>query len=221
MSSRVSVPAQVRAGIRIPKAVALAVVLLLGGAFTFHYVFPYYLHYNNAALFDEFWPRRGWLFAHISSGTVALLIGPFQFSRWLRQRYLRLHRVTGRVYLIAVLCGAIAALGLSITTPDGAPWSVALQGLILAWVTTSGMAYYAIRKRQIQAHQEWTVRSYVVTFAFVTFRFLYDVPPMSRLGPVNERSITYIWASWAVPLLATEVILQLRRMRPHGAWNAG
>jgi hypothetical protein len=121
--------------------------------------------------------------------------------------------VMGRVYLIAVVCGAIAALGLSLTTPDGRAWSVGLQGLILAWLTTSGMAYYAIRQRQIVVHQEWMVRSYVVTFAFVTFRFLYDVPPMSRLGPVNERSITDIWACWAIPLLATEVILQLRRMR--------
>jgi uncharacterized membrane protein len=148
---------------------------------------------------------------------VALLIGPFQFSRWLRQRYLRLHRIMGRVYLIAIVCGAIGALALSITTPDGRPWSIGLQGLILAWVTTAGMAYYAIRQRQIQVHQEWMVRSYVVTFAFVTFRFLYDVPPMSRLGSVNERSITYIWACWAVPLLATEVILQLRRMQPRAA----
>jgi uncharacterized membrane protein len=216
MSSRVAIPAQVRPGVRLPKALALAVILLLAGAFVFHYVFPYYLHYNPA-LFDEYWPRRGWLLAHITSGMVALMIGPFQFSRWLRQRYLRLHRVMGRVYLIAVLCGAIGALGLSITTPDGRPWSIGLQGLILAWVTTAGMAYYAIRQRQIQVHQEWMVRSYVVTFAFVTYRFLYDVPPMSRVGPVNERSITYIWACWAVPLLATEVILQLRRMRPRAA----
>jgi uncharacterized membrane protein len=213
MSSRVAVTPQVRPVARLPKRFVLALTLLLASAFVFHYVFPYYLHYNPEE-FEGFWPRRGWLLAHISSGMVALLIGPFQFSRWLRQRYLRLHRVMGRVYLIAILCGSIGALALSITTPDGGPWSLGLQGLILAWVTTAGMAYYAIRQRQIQVHQEWMVRSYVVTFAFVTFRILYDVPPMSRLGPPNERGITYIWACWAVPLLATEVILQLRRMRP-------
>jgi hypothetical protein len=137
MSSRVAVTAQVRPGARWYKASALALMLLLAGAFVFHYVFPYYLHYNPAE-FDEFWPRRGWLLAHISSGMVALLIGPFQFSRWLRRRYLRVHRVMGRVYLIAILCGAAGALGLSITTPDGLPWSVGLQGLILAWVTRRG-----------------------------------------------------------------------------------
>ena len=216
MASRVAVPARVPSGSRLPKACALAVTFLVAGGFVLHYVFPYYLHYNPTA-FHDLWPRRGWLLMHISSGMVALLIGPFQFSRWLRSRYLSLHRAMGRVYLIAIVCGAFAALALSISTPDGLPWSVGLQGLILAWVTTAGMAYYAIRQRQIQVHQEWMVRSYVVTFAFVTFRLLYDVPPMSRLGPANERAITYIWACWAVPLLATEVILQLRRMRPRSA----
>lgn len=52
MSSRVAVPAQVRPGVRLPKPVSLAVILLLGGAFVVHYV-PYYLHYNPAT-FDEY-----------------------------------------------------------------------------------------------------------------------------------------------------------------------
>jgi hypothetical protein len=53
MSSRVTVPAQVRSAVRVPKTFALAVILLLAGAFVFHYVFPYYLHYNPAE-FEEF-----------------------------------------------------------------------------------------------------------------------------------------------------------------------
>ena len=58
------------------------------------------------------------------------------------------------------------------------------------------------------------VRSYVVTFAFVTFRILFDYPPTSRLQPASDRAITMIWACWALPLLVTEVILQLKRL-PH------
>jgi uncharacterized membrane protein len=148
---------------------------------------------------------------------VALLMGPWQFSRRLRQRYLRLHRVMGRVYLIAIVCGATAASYLAVTTTDGRSWAFGLIGLVLAWLTTAGMAYYAIRQRQIQVHQEWMVRSYVVTFAFVTFRFLNDVPLFSHLGPPNERAINYIWACWVLPLLVAEVTMQLRRMRARPA----
>ncbi len=57
------------------------------------------------------------------------------------------------------------------------------------------------------------MRAYVVTFAFVTFRVLNDYGPTSRLQPPGDRAITIGWACWALPLLLTEVILQLRRMR--------
>jgi hypothetical protein len=57
------------------------------------------------------------------------------------------------------------------------------------------------------------VRAYVVTFAFVTFRLLNDYGPTSHLRPDNDRTITIGWACWVLPLLATEVILQLRRLR--------
>jgi hypothetical protein len=57
------------------------------------------------------------------------------------------------------------------------------------------------------------VRSYVVTFGFVTFRFLADVYPAGRWQPADAAPITYIWMCCAVPLLFTEVLLQLRAIR--------
>ena len=75
------------------------------------------------------------------------------------------------------------------------------------------MAYYAVRKKQISIHKEWMIRSYVVTFAFVTFRALNDFPPMMNWLPEADRSNTYIWVCWAIPLLIAEVILQLVHMR--------
>jgi len=197
---------------RLPKVIALTAVLLVAAGFVLKYVFHYYLNYNPAG-FDVFWKRRGWLLLHMSSGTVALLIGPWQFSQRIRQRHIQLHRLMGRTYLIAVACGAVGGFYLAITTTFGWAWGTGLVGLALAWVTTAGMALYAIKQRQIQVHQEWMVRSYVVTFSFVTFRVLNDMGPTSRLTPVNDRAITFAWACWAIPLLAAEVIMQLRRMR--------
>lgn len=88
-----------------------------------------------------------------------------------------------------------------------------LVGLATAWVTTAGMAYYAILQGHVQTHKEWMIRAYVVTFAFVTFRLINDYGPTSRLQPDNDRVLTLIWLCWAVPLLIAEVVLQLRRMR--------
>ncbi|MGC1424399.1 MAG: DUF2306 domain-containing protein [Terracidiphilus sp.] len=203
---------------RWPKALALGAVLFVAAAFVFKYVFHYYLHYNEAAFNDpaagaaNYWRMRGWLLLHISSGMTAALIGPWQFSQRLRKRYLQLHRLSGRVYVIAVMCGCVGALGLAIGTTFGKAWGFGVAMLAFAWFTTTSMAYYAVRQRQIQIHREWMVRSYVVTFAFVTFRIFNDYPPMKNWLPDADRANVMIWACWALPLLVTEVILQLKRM---------
>jgi uncharacterized membrane protein YecN with MAPEG domain len=57
------------------------------------------------------------------------------------------------------------------------------------------------------------IRAYVVTFAFVTFRILSDYGPTSRSQPENDRSLTLTWVCWVVPLAATEMIFQLRRIK--------
>jgi uncharacterized membrane protein len=202
--------------------VVLSIVVLIALAFVARYVFRYYLNYNEAAFTDpiqgaaNYWHMRGWLLLHITSGMVALLVGPWQFSKRFRQRYLNVHRLMGRVYLIAVLCGCIGASRLAVSTTFGGALEAGLLGLALAWFTTSAMAYYAIRNRHVQIHREWMVRSYVVTFAFVTFRVFNDYPPMSNWLPQPDRANVIMWACWSIPLLFTEVILQLMRMRQGG-----
>jgi len=105
------------------------------------------------------------------------------------------------------------AVGLSATTTYGWGFAVGLMGLASAWLVTTSMAYYTIRKGLVALHKEWMIRAYVVTFAFVTFRILHDYGPTSRLQPENDRSLTISWACWVVPLAITEMIFQLKRVR--------
>jgi uncharacterized membrane protein YozB (DUF420 family) len=82
----------------------------------------------------------------------------------------------------------------------------------VAWVATTGMAYYAIRHRLIDLHKQWMIRAYVVTFAFVIIRLFNDVLPTSELAG-KDLAITMTWAGWVVPLFTTELILQLMQIR--------
>jgi uncharacterized membrane protein YozB (DUF420 family) len=201
------------------KLVGSAAILVIAGAFVLRYVFRYYLHYNEAAFDDpirgaaNYWAMRGWLLMHMTGGMVALLTGPWQFWTGFRARYVRLHRWTGRIFLCAVAVGVIGAYRMAVVTTFGWAFGVSLVGLATAWATTAAMAYCAIRRGRVQIHKEWMVRAYVVTFAFVTFRVFNDYGPTSHLQPYTERMVTIAWASWAIPLLVTEIILQLRRMR--------
>ena len=202
----------------LPKVVATGAVLTIAVGFVLRYVFRYYLNYNEAAFTDpvrgasNYWTMRGWLLMHMTGGMAALLTGPWQFWTGFRVRYARLHRWTGRIFLGGVAVGCVGAFQMAVHTSFGWGNGFALLGLAFAWFTTAAMAYYAILKRKFAVHKEWMVRAYVVTFAFVTFRVLNDFGPTSRLQPDNERVITIMWSCWVIPLLITEVILQLRRM---------
>jgi Predicted membrane protein (DUF2306) len=191
---------------------AWAGIVALAVGFVLKYVLFYYRHYD-AASFDQYWPRRGWLFLHMNGGALALLTGPMQFWTGLRRRNLTFHRWTGRLFLLGVAMGVTGSVGLAVTTANGWAFETALMGLALAWATTAAMAYVSIRKRLVDVHKQWMIRAYVVTFAFVTFRYLHDYSPLSRLRPENDRDITIAWACWVVPLAVTEMVFHLRQLR--------
>ena len=201
------------------KLLASTAILAIAIAFILEYVFRYYLRYSEAAFTDpvhgapNYWAMRGWLLMHMTGGMVALLTGPWQFWTGFRARYVRLHRWTGRLFLSGVAVGCAGAIRMILGTTFGWAYGFGLAGLAAAWATTAGMAYYAILSGRIQIHKEWMARAYAVTFSFVTFRVLNDYFPGPRLQPDQDRALTFLWAGWALPLLVTEVILQLRRMR--------
>jgi hypothetical protein len=82
----------------------------------------------------------------------------------------------------------------------------------MAWITTTSLAYVAIRKGLIEQHREWTIRSYVVTFAFVTFR-VGQVAMTARGIDLATAIGIMAWACWAIPLLVTEAVIQGQKLR--------
>jgi uncharacterized membrane protein YozB (DUF420 family) len=186
------------------------ILIALALAFIATYAARYFVHFDETT-FGPYWPRRAVLLLHIGAGIVALLTAPVQFWSGYRRMPMVVHRWIGRVFVGAVAAGSAGALYLAVTTTFGWAFGFATMMMNLAWISTTAMAYYAIRRRLIVVHKEWMMRAYAVTFAFVTIRLFKDVLPTSQLaGP--ELAITLPWASWTLPLLATELILQLKHV---------
>ena len=76
----------------------------------------------------------------------------------------------------------------------------------------TGLAFVAIKRQLYGQHKEWMIRSYVVTFAFVTFRALQGTLSAAHVGTLPEQLAVSSWFCWAVPLLITEAILQGRKI---------
>lgn len=188
---------------------SLAAVAALG--FFISTALPYLL--LDPAVLARYEPRRAWLLVHVVAGGVALLTGPVQLWLGLANRAVRVHRRLGLTYVTAVAAGAIAAFYLAAHTSLGWGFGTGITGLGIAWVVTTAMAVAAIRLGLVDAHREWMIRSYVVTFAFVTFRATWAVLEAAGIGTMAEQLAMASWSCWAVPLLVVEVAIQARGLR--------
>ncbi len=74
---------------------------------------PRYLVLTPESYGSYFWAKVSWLLPHVCGGVLAAVIGPLQFWPRIRRDYLPFHRIARRVYVVAVLVGAIAAVGMS------------------------------------------------------------------------------------------------------------
>ena len=187
-------------------------LILFASKFVINDALPYFGF--DKATFDSYWDFRWPLIGHISGGLIALTLGPFQFWKSFRSKFINTHRWMGRIYLTAILIGTISATYLAWTSAIRVnfSWAFGLQGLAFAWITTASMAYISVMRRRILQHKEWMIRSYVVTFAFVTFRWLTALPIAHQLmNKFEERGPTVIWLSWTIPLLITEIVLSWKK----------
>ena len=190
--------------------VVLSLVFLTGAVFVVVAALPYFA--LNEAQFDRYWTRRWWLLAHISTGMVALLSGPFQLWLGISDQRPGLHRRLGYIYMTAIALSAATAYYLASTTDLGIGFGSGLAGLATAWLITTGMAFTAIRRQLYDQHKEWMIRSYVVTTAFVAFRIVFPLLQTSGVGTVQEQLAVAAWGCWALPLVITEAVLQGRKI---------
>ena len=185
-------------------------LVIFAGRFVIKDALPYFGFTEE--IFGRWWEMKWWLAGHITGGMIALALGPLQFWPTFRNRYLNLHRWIGRIYIIAIVVASLSSAVLIFTTAAAISWawSLALGGLAFAWISTVSMAYVAIRKRRINMHKEWMIRSYVVTFGFVLFRWASELSIIADT-PFIERGPAVGWACWAIPLFITEMILSWYR----------
>jgi hypothetical protein len=159
-----------------------------------------------------FWSRHQWLFAHIAGSTAALLLGPFQVRLEWGVRQPLLYRVLGLLYMTGVAAGSVTAFHLARNTDFGLVFGLGLGSMAFTWILTTGMAAVAACRKMTEQHQEWIVRSYVVTFSFVIYRILISLFDMTGTGTLSQQLTASSWLCWSIPLLLTEAVLQGRKV---------
>ncbi|WFE27143.1 DUF2306 domain-containing protein [Solwaraspora sp. WMMD791] len=149
-------------------------------------------------------PVRWAFYVHVALGSLALLLGPWQFSRRLRRRWPVAHRSVGVAYLLTVGVAAVCAL---VMLPFNQARMVGFFGfgaLALLWAFTAWRGFDAARRRDLRQHQAWMIRNYALTFAAVTLRSWVGVLIVVQLpfaGSDADPDLLFETAYAAVPFL--------------------
>ncbi|APU17153.1 MULTISPECIES: DUF2306 domain-containing protein [Actinoalloteichus] len=157
------------------------------------------------------------LVLHAAPGGLALIIGPFQFVGRLRTRFPKAHRILGRVYLICILAGSVAAVVAATVSTSGFAAQVGFYLLTVAWLYTIAQAYRTIRRGEVALHRIWMIRNYALTFAAVTLRIYLSVGlVMQEADPSLTFQDVYTasaWASFVGNVLVAEYFIVQRTLQ--------
>jgi uncharacterized membrane protein len=129
-----------------------------------------------------------------------------QFSARMRRRYLPLHRVLGRVYVMAVLAAAVTALILT----QGSGLEIATYVQAGSWIVCTLAAFLTARNGHIAQHRQWMVRSYAVTFTFISVRLLNFWPAYAQMS--ESASLLTIVVATFLSLLIPDIALSWREL---------
>ena len=131
-------------------------------------------------------------YGHISFGGLALLSGWSQFSKKLRAKRLNLHKNLGKIYVVSVLISGLCGVYLGFFATGGIVSSLGFISLGIIWLFTTGMAYFAVKRKDMSLHQGMMVYSYAACFAAVTLRIWLPLLTLT----LGEFLLAYKIVSW-------------------------
>jgi uncharacterized membrane protein len=181
----------------------------------------YVMYHNERFVADSshpawqhYGPFKWWLLPHAVFGTIVLLFAPFQFSDRLRQRFTKLHRGMGRMYVLGAF--VLAPTGAYIQYFQermGAPRSFTVLAIVDAFmlIVATSLAGFFAYKRKIALHRQWATRSYAIALVFIGARFVMGVTGWETLGVEIVQAI--IWSCLALSVVFADIALHWKDIR--------
>ncbi|MEU9509385.1 DUF2306 domain-containing protein [Micromonospora sp. NPDC048170] len=157
-------------------------LVALNGAFLL-FVLPPYLGLDPSRsripLNEGFPSHYAVLVVHILFGTIALVTLCLQVWPWLRLRYPKVHRISGRLYVFA---GAIPSALLALVLIPFAAMPNGLLGSALAclgWIVTTALGFRTARQRRYAEHRKWMIYSFAFALQTLWGRVIFLVSALT------------------------------------------
>ncbi len=114
---------------------------------------------------------EAFFYPHIILGTIALAIGPIQLTKMSRKNP-NLHRNLGKIYGFTIFINILLVPYISLFSTGGRPTMIAFLVLNAFWLVTTAMGVLRGFQKRIPSHKTWILRSYAITWVFVSFRII-------------------------------------------------
>jgi uncharacterized membrane protein len=179
------------------------------------------------ALDEVFAAHRSLTLVHIIPGFFFMVLGPLQFAKNIRSRFLRFHRWSGRIFVASGLVIGFTAIWMSlgITSIGGVNQAAATLLFAILFLFSLGKAFLHIHRREIPQHREWMLRAFAIGLAVATIRPIIGVffatSRFTHLTP-QEFFGTAFWIGFTLQLLAAESWIHYTRAKvaPGSAANS-
>ncbi|MGE8432309.1 DUF2306 domain-containing protein [Chryseobacterium joostei] len=178
--------------------VIICIFALLIGAYPLIYVFVEHKYTFLGSKSPDILHNLIWriaFFAHIIFGGISLFIGWRQFGSKFRNKYIRIHRSIGGLYVISVLISSVSAIYMGFYANGGIVSCVGFILLGAIWLITTLVAVVQISRGNVAKHQQFMIYSYACTFAAVTLRIWLPILKSITHDPDNSYIIV-AWLCW-------------------------
>jgi uncharacterized membrane protein len=139
---------------------------------------------------------------HLACYLPAGLLAAFQFVPGIRHRFIWYHRIVGYVCIVLALLGNAGAAMLADTAMGGEmAFSVTLGLVVIGTFFTFSFAIYNIRRKQIDGHRAWMIRTWAYIGYIITIRLVQMTmvainsrwPEMSNHVAIQCAELRYIY----------------------------
>lgn len=153
-------------------------------------------------------------FTHVYTSIFLMIFGAFQFLNYIKKKYIKLHRISGRLYVgILLLLSGPSGLVMSYYANGGLLAQVSFLLLSTFWMLFTFFSLYFILKKQVIKHQKFAIRSFALTLSAISLRlFKYLLVFFFEPLPMDAYRIA-AWSGWTFNLLIAELIIYYKFSR--------
>jgi hypothetical protein len=159
------------------------------------------------------------MYVHVAFACLAMASGLLNFSASLFERGRKLHRANGYLYIVSIFIVVITSGYMAPYATGGKISSMGFNALNLIWPFVTVMALVQIKKKRIDRHRNWMIRSYAFCFTNMSIHL---IASLFHQGFGFDYASSYtiaIYGSLALLLLIPEFIIRtlLNRNKIDGA----